>query len=52
MSNIAVFPGQGSQTIGMGMEVSKKIKSAKNVLGELNNGIQDARSHVNSKLLT
>ena len=39
MSNIAVFPGQGSQTIGMGMEVSKTIKSAKDVLDEVDDAL-------------
>ena len=39
MSIIAVFPGQGSQTIGMGMEVSKTIKSAKNVLNEVDDAL-------------
>ena len=47
MSIIAVFPGQGSQTIGMGMEVSKIIKSAKDVLDE----VDDALNFKLSKLM-
>jgi len=35
MSIIAVFPGQGSQVIGMGMEIAKKFKSAQLVLMKL-----------------
>jgi [acyl-carrier-protein] S-malonyltransferase len=46
MSIIAVFPGQGSQTIGMGMEVSKKIKSAKNVLDEVDDALNFKLSKV------
>ena len=46
MSIIAVFPGQGSQTIGMGMEVSKIIKSAKNVLDEVDDALNFKLSEV------
>ena len=46
MSIIAVFPGQGSQTIGMGMEVSKTIKSAKNVLDEVDDALNFKLSEV------
>ena len=46
MSIIAVFPGQGSQTIGMGVEVSKTIKSAKNVLDEVDDAINFKLSEV------
>ena len=46
MSIIAVFPGQGSQTIGMGMEVSKTIKSAKYVLDEVDDALNFKLSEV------
>ena len=46
MSIIAVFPGQGSQTIGMGMQVSKTIKSAKNVLDEVDDALNFKLSEV------
>ena len=46
MSIISVFPGQGSQTIGMGMEVSKTIKSAKNVLDEVDDALNFKLSEV------
>ena len=46
MSIIAVFPGQGSQTIGMGIEVSKTIKSAKNVLDEVDDALNFKLSEV------
>jgi [acyl-carrier-protein] S-malonyltransferase len=46
MSIIAVFPGQGSQTIGMGVEVSKTIKSAKNVLDEVDDALNFKLSKV------
>ena len=46
MSIIGVFPGQGSQTIGMGMEVSKTIKSAKNVLDEVDDALNFKLSKV------
>ena len=46
MSIIAVFPGQGSQTIGMGMEVSKTVKSAKNVLDEVDDALNFKLSEV------
>ena len=46
MSIIAVFPGQGSQTVGMGMEVSKTVKSAKNVLDEVDDALNFKLSEI------
>ena len=46
MSIIAVFPGQGSQVIGMGMEIAKKFKSAQLVFDEVDNALNFKLSQV------
>ena len=46
MSIIAVFPGQGSQVIGMGMEIAKKFKSAQLVFDEVDNALNFKLSKV------
>ena len=46
MSVIAVFPGQGSQVIGMGMEIAKKFKSAQHVFDEVDNALNFKLSKV------
>jgi len=39
MSILAVFPGQGSQVIGMGTEIAKNFKSSKLVLDEVDDAL-------------
>ena len=39
MTILAVFPGQGSQTIGMGNEISRNFKSAKLVFDEVDDAL-------------
>ena len=46
MSIIAVFPGQGSQVIGMGVEIAKRFKSAKLVFDEVDNALNFKLSKV------
>ncbi len=46
MSIIAVFPGQGSQVIGMGMEIAKKFKSAQVIFDEVDNALNFKLSKV------
>ena len=41
MSTIAVFPGQGSQKLGMGKEIAENFKIAKLVFEEVDEALGD-----------
>ena len=49
MSIIAVFPGQGSQVIGMGTEIAQKFKSAQHVFDEVDSASHSAKKNRNNK---
>ena len=46
MTTLAVFPGQGSQKVGMGLELSNKFKSAKKVFEEVDDALSFKLSSV------
>ena len=46
MTTLAVFPGQGSQKVGMGLELSNKFKSAKKVFEEVDDALSFKLSRV------
>ena len=46
MTTLAIFPGQGSQKVGMGLELSNKFKSAKKVFEEVDDALSFKLSSV------
>ena len=46
MTTLAVFPGQGSQKVGMGLELRNKFKSAKKVFEEVDDALSFKLSRV------